>query len=459
MRIRFNILASLMFFALASICRADLFPWDELLKQFDHAGQSLALGEERQEILDRLNRAIEKNAESSYRDLARRLSRDLSESIRKASELPKPEQSLVKNPEKYLMETTIPLYLIAFRGNYPSLRNFIRQNPRDPACLILSKDRTMIERLLPLLSDPSPTRSYNSGKGFGQFPKVARTCDVAMLMIEFFSQCRFHVHTSSGELFRDLPADDRRNMAQHIEKWWRENKDKSIATGIRSQLPHANLCSKVLMAKTLASFEGKQNAEDKEYGLQLLRNVVRENEGDFAVLAANALASFGDFTPIDVFYSRGQACLSKPGKVYDSCVVVYLTHYGKRREWELLTELARREIENGLGVGTARVWPSLVSCSVARSSPMAIPGVALALTQTRVSGSRSLIGVVGSQPFSRADVAAERLQELTSMDFGYRPDSSPEDRAAAIRKAHKWWTEEGKNKFTFDYIEEHLMKL
>jgi len=129
-----------------------------------------------------------------------------------------------------------------------------------------------------------------------------------------------------------------------------------------------------------------------------------------------------------------------------------LTDYGTRREWELLHKLAKKEIEQGLDVGAARIWPALVNCGKARTSFFGIPSLALALSRTRISGCRSLEGV-GSQPFSYADTAAEKLQMLTKEDFGYLPGGSPEERAAAIRRAQQWWDDEGSKRYTFDRIE------
>lgn len=451
MRTRSGILALLFLLSLSSISRADMFFWDNLLKVADQAGKELARGEDRKEILGRLDLAIEENSKSKDHclRLAKRLRTDLSDSLAKTAARPKGESDLAGPQEQGLMETTLPLHLIAH--NWSSLGSFAKENPHDPMAPVLSTGRSSIESLLPMLRDRSPTRSYR-GAFFG-VPKIPRVCDMALLTIEFFSKCRFL--PSTGQLFHELSPEDREKTIRHMEKWWAENKAKTVAAGIRAHLPHASVSSKVCMAKNLLDLADKKGNPDREFALDVLRTIVRENRGSVA-FAARSLAEFDDFSPVDVLYARLKKSIDKPGRAHGDGVVSYLTTYGTRREWELLYTLAEKEIEQGLDVGAATVWPVLANCNKARSSPFAIPGVALALTQTKLTGSRS--GRGGSQPFSRADLAIEHLEKLTGKDFGYCCDDSAEKRSAAIRKAHKWWTTEGKKKYTFDYAETLIKK-
>ena len=437
---------TLLLLGLCDVARAELIMWDDLLKAADQAGKDLADGKDRKAVLDQLNQALEKNPGSPYLGLAGELSKDLSKSLERAANTPETKGAIP------LMETTLPIHLVAYSANWgPPLDLFMKKHTRDPMTAILSMDRSAIESLLPQLRNQSPTRSYCYW-GLRGVPKIPRVCDMALLAIEFHSKCRFHFNASTGRLFHELPIEDRIKTRQHIEKWWAENKRKSTSAGIRSQLPHADFYAKVWMAKNLANLADDEGKSDREYAIEVLRTLVRENWGHPAAHAANALAEFDDFSPVEVFYTRWKQSLGKPGKIYDSYVVFYLTHYGTRREWELLHKLAQREIDQGLDAGIARIWPALVNCSKASSSPLAIPGLALALTQTKISGSRSVKGT-SSQPFSYADTAVEHLQKLTGVDFGYRRNGSAEERSVAIQKAQKWWRTEGSKKFTFDYFE------
>ena len=158
-----------------------------------------------------------------------------------------------------------------------------------------------------------------------------------------------------------------------------------------------------------------------------------------------------------MFCIRLKALLDKPGNPPDCFVVFYLTDHGKRREWDLLYQHCQREVDLGLDDGTGRVLPTLVNSSKAQTSPLAIPCLGLALTRTKLTGSRSLEGIDG-QPFSCADEAAEYLQKLTGVDFGYVKTGSAEERSVAILKARKWWHAEGRKKYTFDYCETMMKK-
>ena len=440
-----------------------MIPWDDLLREVDRAGERLASGKERQHIRDRLNEAIEKNPKSGWRGLAKQLSQDLTDSVYRSWELPGTEDDVVKRPELYLFRTRIgPFMFPRWDGGGGPDKGFVKGNPRDPASLILNKDRSFIERLIPLLGDMSPTRSYRSCRYFsGCIPQIPRVCDVAISIIEHFSQCRFHCNASNARMFHELSAKQRKAMVEHVQKWWRENRDSSVAAGIRWQLPHAGFYAKVWMAKNLFRLGDKADVEDEEYARQVLRELVCDYGPDHAKHAANALAELDGLSLLDAYYSSAKASLDRVGRIGRSHFAGYLARHGERREWELLNEHAKRELDRGLRVGTARAWPVLAGSERASSSPLAIPGLGLVLTRMPVSERRhvtaaALESLAGRQAFSYAGRATACLQKLTGIDFGYHDEDSAEKRLEAIRKARQWWAEEGSKKYTFDHIEKQL---
>jgi hypothetical protein len=121
-----------------------------------------------------------------------------------------------------------------------------------------------------------------------------------------------------------------------------------------------------------------------------------------------------------------------------------------------MTLIGEREIRQGRKPGSGLVWHALLNSGQADKTPYAIPALGLALSQTQNTGSRHNEG--GGQQFSPADVATEFLQKQSGVDFGYWRGDPAEKRAAGIRRAQKWWADEGKAKYTFDYIENHLLK-
>ena len=88
-------------------------------------------------------------------------------------------------------------------------------------------------------------------------------------------------------------------MIRHIEQWWSENKGKSLATGIRSQFPHGDFYAQVWMAENLAKMEGEDAKPDREYGLELLRGLVRTHWEHLQAHAARSLAQFNDFSSLE----------------------------------------------------------------------------------------------------------------------------------------------------------------
>lgn len=422
---------------------------DELFTALEFAGRNLATGQERQQVLDQLQAALKKQPASEYHAFAHQLANDLHRSIHQAP-------SSLPDVSKPMMDTTIPTMMV-YRGNERSWAKYISQNPTDPTAHLLGADRNIIDKLIPMLSDLSPTRSFEGAIKNGDLPEVPRVCDYALLAIQLHSRCRFHFNESTATPFHGLPVADRTKVIQRISEWWLENRNRSVADGIRAQLPHGGYYAKIWMAEQLARLDEGDRAANRVDAIDVLKTLVAENNGYSRVSAAEALARLGDLSPMKQFRQRCVDALEKPGYIMESAMVFYMTDHGARQDWELLNRLAQRELEQGKDAGNAVVWSSLVNCSKAATSPFAIPGLALALTQTEKTGSRAVDGTT-SQSFSYADTAVEKLQNLTGQNFGYQPAGTDAERSAAIAKAHAWWTAQGSKKYTFDRLEESATK-
>jgi len=289
---------------------------------------------------------------------------------------------------------------------------------------------------------------------------VPRVSDVALNIIEAVSRCKFHRATWADD--REMTTVERRDrLTEHITQWWRENKGKSVAEGIRTQIPHGDSYTRVTMAENLIRVAGETRPEDREYGLGVLRNLSKDPYSSGAA-AANALAKYGDFSPVEEYYEQFGVWLNTRGRLWDGTLpgMFYLAEHGGRKEWELLCKVAAHDIESaneGKAWGRhAYVLRSLVNASRAQSSPYAIPLLGMALSDKEMTGSRWINEKIGGQSFSKADQATEYLQMLTGTDFGYHVDGTSAERIAAIERAQKWWTDEGKAKYTFDYIEKNM---
>lgn len=402
-------------------------------------------------VHDRLCLAIKENPQSLYLDAAKQLNADLSASCQTSPTNTLGASTGRGQPPSSLMNSQMPPGFLSYRQNWDTaLPHFVAEHPNDPMVELLSDGRKSIDTLLESLHDTAPTRSYPETIFWelsDTIPQIPRVCDMAMEAIEFITRCRFYLSAMPRLPFHQLTPSERDAIAKHIDEWWRNNRVKTMAEGIRAQLPFGDFNSKVWMAENLARMTNAPGNADHLYGLDVLRSLVRDNlqDGVKSVYAARALTEFKDFSPVDVFFARGKEILGKAGIVYDEHYIWYLTDYGGQREWELMYAIAQKEVEQGLEAGTARVWPALVNCQKARTSRLAIPSLALALSQTRNSGVRNLMG---NQPFSYADKAAEYLQQLTGVNFGYSFTGTPEERAAAIQRAQRWWLEEGSDEYS-----------
>jgi len=358
---------------------------------------------------------------------------------------------MVEAPAEFLSETRIPLHLLLYEQNRAALNHYVQWHPRDPSVVLLAQGRDCIDQLLPHLDNDSPTRI--SAEFFTSVPEIPRVSTLALNLIETVSGCRF-LHPGGAQSL------SRAQLIEHVKQWWRENKDKSAAEGIRAQIPYGDGYSMVTMAQNLIRIAGETSPDDREHGLQVIRKIARD---PFYAGAAESLASYGDLSPVEWYYDQFKEWLNSPGRLWDHTIhaMFYLTDHGGRKEWELLCAIAARDIEDARQSRSGRhpfVLGSLVNAKKAQTSPFAIPLLGMALADAKPTGSRWVNEKIGGQSFSKADQTTEYLQKQTGLDFGYRVDGSSQERAAAIQRARKWWTDEGKAKFTFDYIENNLIK-
>jgi hypothetical protein len=444
-------------FVLALSVQAEWRLHDALDSEMIAVGRKLYKGQKKEEILSSLQAAIQKNPRSTRVPLAKELARDLADSIEAAAKRQQAGRKLEDAPEEFLEESKLEPHLLAYYQNRRSLADFAGKNPRDPSILVIKQGRGAIERLIPALHYRAPIPAENNIIVDGEY-STDRVCDLAMRLIEHLSLCKFHFNASTGTAFHALKPEVRHHRIARIEEWWKENKNRTVIEGIRSQLLHEESHEIREMLKNLIRQANLENSKvDQEFGLERMRaHLLHDNHAYFA----NDLTEFGDFSAVDVFYKVLNDSLNVRGRYWqmDTGRVFYLTKYGKRREWELLLKIAEKEIEQGKDVGQAGVWPALVNCHDATKTPFMIPGLGLALGHTERTGSRFINEKNGAQDFSIADKSTQYLQELTKVDFGYRVEDSEAERMAAIKKSQKWWAETGKAKYTFDYIEKEMLK-
>lgn len=420
-------------------------PYDELSRAYAAATSALCNGGDRQSIVDDLEPVVVRHSESPYAQLARPFLIDLAMSAKR------PLIGRDAPPEERLADTRIPLHLLRHDGNWGEpLKHFITKDPEDPASELSSADRSVISRLIPLLTDRSPTRCPVSTAVRDWATPQPRVCDLAMAIIEYHGKVRF-----CSDL-NELPAGDHKKVIERVATWWQEVKDKSVTAGVRAQLAHGRTYGEtVWMARILAKLAEGSETEDRAVALDVLRRMVAENPRNYAgAYAADALADLGDTSPVEVFYQEWKSWLGRPGLIHNSHIAFYLCRHGGRREWELLHTISVDEVSNRKGPGAGAVWACVVNSEVADTNPYAIPILALALNQVENTGSRWVEN--GSQAFSYADTSCELLQKQVGVDFGYKRTGTTEERLAAIKKAVSWWEAVGGTKYEFDNIEREL---
>ena len=441
-----------MLLSLGQLFAAIQPPWDDLARAFSKVAEGLAAGEDRAKLYDGLTAALKKNKDdkSHFLILTRTLADDIKESAKSAPKLAS-SKDVAASPIKHLRDTKFEPFLLArFDDVDKQFKDHLAAIPDDPVTRLVAKDRAIISELIPLLTDRTPTRGYHKSNWSSERLRVPRVCDYALLLIEYHSLCTFHDNASTGELLHELPdierpySTTREKVAKRVAEWWKVNQSKSIAAGLRDQIAFSNdAYGKFAMVRRLLQHE---DPADKAFALETLRAYVRRYPGNHtSAIAGEMLAQHGDFTLIDEIYKTWNPFRDKPGHyLYDAKLIWHLCKYGKRREWDLLYDISVSEIamkEKWPG-GRSKAWGSVVEGAKATKTPMVIPFLGMGLTEANADAERLVY----------------QLQLLTGKDFGYDFYGKAEEKPAAIKRAQKWWDDEGKAKYTFDYIEKNMVK-
>ncbi len=466
MRIRIAVSSIAVLFSLGRLA-AELPPlWEDSAHAFTAAAEGLAAGADRSKVLEQLTTALAKSKDgenSYYLPRAQALAKELKDSAKTHPKQAGPRE-VKAAPLAHLRDTKFEPFLLGrfdepggvlfpdtvFVGPDKQFKDALAAQPDDPVTRLVAKDRAIISELIPLLNDLTPTRAYRESNFSKARLRIPRVCDYALLLIEYHSLCTFHDNASTGELLHELSdierpySTTREKIAKRVAEWWKVNQSKSIAAGLRDQIAFSNdAYGKFAMVRRLLQHE---DPADKAFALETLRAYVRRYPGNHtSAIAGEMLAQHGDFTVIDEIYKTWHPFRDKPGHyLYEAKLIWYLCKYGKRREWDLLYDISASEFEmkNWPG-GRSRLWGSVMHSAGHAKNPFAIPFLVHGFNEPWLADSHR---------------AVYYLQELTAKDFGYKVDDKPEGRAEAIKRAQKWWNDEGKAKYTFDYIEKNMVK-
>lgn len=138
-------------------------PSDDLSKAYEAAVVDLNSGKDRQGIIDRFKPVLEKLPNSGHARLARPFLDDL---IATAKNPPaKPNDP----PEKRLADSRFDMNVLRSESNWDKLLKLtLAKLPDDPCTKIVTADRAVITRLIPLLGDRTPSRCEPGYFGKGQ---------------------------------------------------------------------------------------------------------------------------------------------------------------------------------------------------------------------------------------------------------------------------------------------------
>jgi hypothetical protein len=81
------------------------------------------------------------------------------------------------------------------------------------------------------------------------------------MLASALSLCKFHFNASTGTAFHELKPEIRQERIARVEEWWKENRNRTLTEGIRSQLPHAEFYTGFSRAKDLSRADLSRETE------------------------------------------------------------------------------------------------------------------------------------------------------------------------------------------------------
>src|SRR5205807_399894 len=105
---------------------------------------------------------------------------------------------------------------------------------------------------------------------------------------------------------------------------------------------HGDFHNQLTMARSLIRLAGETSPDDRKHGLEVLRRLARSGADYQGAVAADALATYGDLSPVAWYYTELRNAVSVPGREWGHSIpaLFYLAAHGSRKEWELLYEIA-----------------------------------------------------------------------------------------------------------------------
>lgn len=452
-------LAGVGLIAAPLVAHADPDPIGPAAQTVERAGRELRAGRPRTEVLAELRTGM--RAARRTDDLfgvAVELAIDLEDSIQREDLRTAERLDPNRVPERFLADSRwIPVRWDPATERRMTWRSSFARVLRDPAKPLLAENRVVIERLLPLLDDRSPTRGFVRPPG-NRWIGVPRVCDLALSLIEFHARVWFYDPFTGVPLLSMHPPAFQDQVGERARRWWEQARSLSIADGVRLQLPASAGFLRANLAESLIAIgEEEGDAALQAEGRGLLAGMLETTGGAADALTRHLverLARDGDPRGVEPLH-RG--LVERQGYRYPLApeAIDYLARYGGRREWELLTAWAREGYAaRGPAPFRAVVGPALVRAAADHPTPWAVPALALALD---APGERSAPGPADPEPDPRlAGQAVTTLQVLTGQDFGHGAGADAATCLVAVARARRWWASDGQARYTFDAIAARL---
>ena len=299
-----------------------------------------------------------------------------------------------------------------------------------PTDELLAIGRAAIPVLTECLSDDRPTRSIYFKRSFYAERHVVRVGGAAIACIERITHVSFYVPRGTGTWLYTEPPQRREAVIQDVKTWWEKHKDASEAEWLRSRIGVGRVYERARMLNRLIELEGYEKAKP------ILQGWLESEDPHFRIIAATKMAANGDLSAVpriekELLEGRYEGGAAYPGPV------------------DLMCWILRQDKANGVG--------TLKQYIIKHPSPIDLAAAFKALeeaeTRAALQACVELLDVTtpisdGQGDDGRkariADLAAEHVQKVTKVDFGFSRAAPRSERDKVIQAIRKWWAEKRK---------------
>ncbi len=314
---------------------------------------------------------------------------------------------------------------------------------KSAALLLHRQGRSAIPALIERLDDPTATRNVSPDRSQLTTPVALRVGDVALGLIEAISLCRFRdppvsFHQAGAQplVLKEWPANERAALIASIRAWWNATKDLPPEKAVLWRIRQASRAQQLEMLDVLIA------TGQAETALVFLYGAYRDGPTLDERLAERMLRA-GSRAPLDFLHQA-----VRTGRPADHTMISLIAEHGDVQDFQLLRDLVVDGAVEGGALPVEVDLPMLVNVLSYADSRQCLPVLVAVLEKHQAALARSADADRVQAP-AYIGRAAERIETICGVDFGFDAREAPQRRQRAIEDILDWWNREGRGAYGY----------